>query len=294
MALLNEYLLKWHFLEGQIGWREYWYMPKTTFAAAYDLQTPVMEAREFLCGTSAYIEGVTLIDMDTGQSQTTDLSAGEGFSQVDTDTDYPRTAILCRFTNTQFGYARSVYLRGVPDFWVGIDNASGLNYLNLDLIPGAPLQPQIAVFNAAFQEFATLASKVFQMKVLLRPGDLGVTPNTITAMAVNPDFTVTVTTATNHGLAPQQLVRIKGALGPGTDAVKGLWRVTVTGLTTFVIQAQALPTLAYEGKGTVMPQVYGFRNFDTWVSQRYTTKKTGKASFGTRGRAPKRKPLPCK
>lgn len=302
----DAWLVKHHFEQLGVGWREYWYQPATfpDLRTAIINQFPVLSARAQLLGTSGALVAVTVVNLKTGASQTQQLQGGtsmpslvdEDFNPVEDDaadakwnSDTPGNGILCRFGETVYGYSRPFWLRGVPDAWIGTNPVDGNQ-----AIQDVANFPLVTTFVANFKTWRDLVLSTFLIQGIQRPGD-GAAVIPINNITVDVNGVPTIHTAAPLVPQPPPLVnyvRIARARGDYVYPLRGTWvALNIDGVAnTFTLPMQADVRLRYTGFGAVYPRtfVYPIMTYGNYLY--YSRKKTGKVSFGTRGRK-KRKPL---
>lgn len=229
------------------GWTESWYMNGGSLTAVHTLVgSIIVQLRIPLLGVGCTLEAYRTVDLTSpGAALFSLVAGGKPPNPLPDNRDNASNAILVRL-ETNDPYRRNMWLRGVPDNWIGF--TAGQTPV---VTPG--LANRINLF-ALTMGVAGVGLHVISNLAATNP------PIRITGLGVDASNNVVVKTAAPTAYAVGQYVRINGVRGnnlkpvpPAIKGLNGIWQVIpnkVVDANTFTI-----PLSFADLPGT--PQWYG-------------------------------------
>ena len=265
------------------GWSELWYLDVSTIAAGLDRIKNLAVSRQSLLGKGCRVEAVRVgTTQRPWKSQTQAVPTGPPITIPAADTAW--NTVLGRVYDATQDFGRVVQLRGVRDVWIAYDDTTGL--------PKPPTDN--GLFMSYWNTYVTaLKTGIFKFKVRKADGGFE-TLTDVTAFSRGADGRLTFQAA-GLGSGPNELVTFSGVTGlmanvysKGRHKVKSNAAGTV--VTDTILPAEVNPSLWSAGK--VRRYDVDYKTVEFGEPLRYSHRDTGRRFFVTRGRAPKRRPLP--
>lgn len=261
------------FNQGRYGWTETWYKTGSTHEAVVPLSTTLATRRTRLLATGASIEAVRISDVTIAGDSVAFPLGKDGTVQTQ-GADTPWNAIYCR-VNSGALYRRQLWLRGIPDVWIELENGNVLR----NTVAGA--------LNTAFNAFrTTLVGDGWLMKCIQKDGP-GATFIDVTAFSLNVDGFLQFSIAGLAGV-PGDTFRISKAQGPNPKLVNGVY--TIRSNNGAVVVSTYKPGEAFDPADyanlKAKPRIIQYNGISDGRIMRPAKRSTGRAFFVQRGRRP--------
>lgn len=265
------------FNQDRNGWTETYYTIAATFAQATSYLDTMVAYRQTMLGKGSALEAYRLSDENViGDALLRPIpwTDADGKAGV---TDTPWNSALIRLEAGSL-YRRSLFLRGLPDEWIQKDDVTFRD----KLIPD---------FRSALDKFfqAITSLRPFHLKVLKKDN---VSPNgvAITTLSADPVDNYTICTAPLHECQTGQKCLIRKFIGPDAGLLNRSWNViSVDGDAVKIslkFASMQAPLDNYNGK--IIARNTDYVPITLARFMRFTSRKTGRAFFVSRGRRPKR------
>jgi hypothetical protein len=278
------------------GWVETWYSNQADTLAVMNQAQQLAPSRGQLLGAYSYIVSVKVTLLSQLQTTKTFYFQQNPFNPEllagDVITDTPWDSILCRVgaNDGTYWYHRTMWLRGVPDFWISFD------------VSGNPVY-QPAMYNA-INAFLKQMNQPNSLQCFLSvrdksPGTNATLPVTgVSIGAGTPPMIVLTIPGQNYVVG--QYIRIFKCRGnnlqqakPGRKGVNGIWQVVAQSGSSVTIglpysYLPGIPVLRVNGSAKTLK--YKAVPVSSISALRFGSRITGRAKTPMRGA--KRKKLP--
>lgn len=285
---------------GEWGFAETYYLKGPTSTATALAQARILAAaRRPLLGADATLVAARVSDVGDGTSVRAEITNVTGVSFAGDiagennpeKVGGPWQAILGRMESSGGSQRRPFMLRGLPKSWYKWDS-----------LDNAVMPDWDAGFNDAFQEWANVLTGINTISpwcIRYRQKSVGVNP-LVAVSVVDTDNTynqwkLTVKNADVGTILPGDRVQVRGAKGFGLQGLNGqAWVLSATAIgstTDWILSTRGgcigqRPVVVK--RPTVQKVSYDYANITKVEYERYSSRDTGRAFFGTRGRQSKK------
>lgn len=258
---------------GRYGWTETWYLTAGDITLAQRRMSAPATTRSHLLGAGALLEAVRISDTAIGGDSLLVGSDGTWKSD-DAAADAPWNAILARVEATD-KHRRQMWLRGVPDSWIGLDPVTKKNTMP------AKARQAFQAFLAAVME----APSPLQLQVYNKQGQGG-TGVAITAQVLDVASGYTTFSVANSTAEVGEKALMKRWKGPDKKTLNKTYHVVKKDATTVTLSLPfvLIPTPGANFGGLLFPRNPTYTNVTDGIILRVNKRNTGRAFFVSRGR----------